>query len=151
MTEQATVLRTAGKIAIVAIDKKPQCAGCKMCAFRAGATQVRVRAVNTAGAKAGERVVVHAERDRRALASLIVYILPVLFAGIGVAVGALALGGELWAACLCLAGLAVGLGCVFGIDRALSLRRGFGMEVVEVLHTHSETNHKEEIENGQHT
>ena len=147
MREQAEVVRTAGRIAVVRIEKNPQCEGCKMCAFRAGKSRVKVRAYNRAGAKAGERVIVQAEKDHRALASFIVYILPVLLAGAGVAVGALALSSELWAALLCLAGLVLGFAGVFALDKILAKKRGFGMEVVEILHTEKEN--EEETDNGQ--
>lgn len=133
MREEATVVRATGRIAVLRIEKKPACEGCKVCAFKAGQSTVKVKAFNRAGAKAGERVIVAAEKDRRALASFIVYILPVLLAGAGVAVGALALGSELWAALLCLAGAALGFAAVFGLDKLLAKTRGFGMEVVGIV------------------
>ena len=87
MKEVATVVKTAGKIAVLVIEKTPACEGCKICAFRNGKSRVKVKALNAAGARAGDRVIVRAEKDRRALASFIAYILPVLFGGAGVAVG----------------------------------------------------------------
>ena len=147
MRERATVLKTAGKIAVLQIEKSPACEGCKICAFKAGKSRVKVRAYNRAGAAAGDRVIVQAEKDHRALASFIVYILPVLLAGAGVAVGALALSSELWAALLCLAGLVLGFASVFALDKILAKKRGFGMEVVEILHTEKEN--EEETDNGQ--
>ena len=44
MKELATVVNTAGKIATVQIEKKPECDSCKMCAFRNGKSRVKVRA-----------------------------------------------------------------------------------------------------------
>ena len=50
MKELATVVNTAGKIATVQIEKKPECDSCKMCAFRNGKSRVKVRALNAVGA-----------------------------------------------------------------------------------------------------
>ena len=87
MKELATVVNTAGKIATVQIEKKPECDSCKMCAFRNGKSRVKVRALNAVGAKPGDTVLVKAEKDNRLLASFIVYIVPVLLAGAGLLVG----------------------------------------------------------------
>ena len=147
MKEVALVLKTAGKIAVVQIEKSPACSACKVCAFAGGKSRVKVRALNTAGAAAGDRVVVEAEKDNRTLASFLVYILPVLLGVVGVIVGAQCFEQELYAALLCLAGLAVGFLAVWAADKLLSRRRGFGIEVVEVLDT-QKTDQKEE-QNGQ--
>ena len=111
MKETAIVVKTAGKIAVVRVEKRPECDGCKACAFRNGKSTVKVRAYNRAGAKAGDRVSVACEKDNRALASFIVYIVPVL-----------------------LAGAALGFCAVFALDKLLARTRGFGMEVTEILH-----------------
>ena len=135
MKELATVVNTAGKIATVQIEKKPECDSCKMCAFKNGKSRVKVRALNTVGAKPGDAVFVQAEKDNRLLASFIVYIVPVLLAGAGLLVGFFCFEEELYIALLCLAGLVLGLTCVFFCDRVLSKTRGFGMEVVEIIDT----------------
>lgn len=132
MKERAIVVKTAGKTALLRIEKHPECESCKVCAFRSGKSTVKVKAKNTAGAKAGDEVIVVAEKDNRLLASFIVYILPVLLAGAGVAIGALALKAEVWAAVLCLIGLALGFACVYVLDKLAAKTRGFGMEVVEI-------------------
>lgn len=133
MKETALVLKAAGRIAVVQIEKRPECSACKVCAFSGGKSRVKVKALNTAGAKAGDRVIVEAEKDNRALASFLVYVVPVLLAVVGVVVGAQCFEQELYAALLCLAGLAVGFMAVWIADKLLSKRRGFGIEVVEVL------------------
>ena len=135
MRERARIEKVSGKIAVLRIEKKPECEGCKVCAFKAGESTVKVRALNRAGAKAGDEVIVEAEKDNRALASFIVYILPVLFAGAGALIGALCFERELVAALLCLAGLALGFAAVFAADKLCSRLRGFGMEVVVICNT----------------
>ncbi len=133
--ELAVVLKTAGKIATVQIEKRPECDACKMCAFKDGKSRVKVRALNAAGAKAGDTVLVKAEKDNRLLASFIVYIVPVLLAGAGLLIGFFCFKEELYIALLCLAGLVLGLACVFFCDRILANTRGFGMEVIEIIDT----------------
>ena len=61
MTERAAVLKVSGRIAVVQIEKKPECDACKVCAFRNGKSRVKVKALNTAGARAGDAVLVRAE------------------------------------------------------------------------------------------
>lgn len=135
MKERAVVVKTTGRIAVLQIEKHPECDGCKVCAFKNGRSRVKIKALNTAGAKAGEEVVVACQKDHRALASFIVYIVPVIMAGIGVLIGALCFEREVWMALLCLAGLAIGFAAVFAADKILSKSRGFGMEVVEICNT----------------
>ena len=132
MRERAFVVKTAGKTAVLQIEKSPACEGCRICAFKAGKSRVKVKARNSAGAKKGDTVIVQAEKDNRTLASFIVYIVPVLLAGVGALVGALCALAELYIALLCLAGLALGFAAVFCIDKLLARSRGFGMEVVEI-------------------
>lgn len=132
MRERAYVVKTAGKIAVLQIEKTPACEGCRICAFRAGRSRVKVKARNTARARAGDTVIVQAEKDNRTLASFFAYIVPVLLAGAGVLIGALCKLEELYIVLLCLGGLALGFGAVYAIDKLLARSRGFGMEVVEV-------------------
>ena len=132
MKERAYVVKTAGKIAVLQIEKSPACEGCRICAFKAGKSRVKVKALNAAGAKKGDTVIVQAEKDNRTLASFFAYIVPVLLAGAGVLIGALCKLEELYIVLLCLGGLALGFGAVFAIDKLLARSRGFGMEVVEV-------------------
>ncbi len=146
MTERALVLKTFGKIATVQIEKKPECDGCKICAFKQGKSRVKVKALNTAGARPGDAVLVRAEKDNRLLASFLAYVPPVLCAAAGVLVGTLALSSELWAALLCIAGIAVGFVAVWLADRLVSKTKGFGMEVVEII---QDTERKEEKEDGE--
>lgn len=145
MKETAVVVKTTGRIAVLQIEKKPECDGCRVCAFKAGRSRVKVKALNTAGAKAGDEVIVCAEKDNRALASFIVYVVPVILAGIGVLIGALCFEEEAWIALLAVAGLLAGFAAVFAADRILSGTRGFGMEVVEICNTAN----KETKEGGQ--
>ena len=122
MRERATVVKAAGKIATVRIVKNPQCESC--------------------GAAVGDSVTVACEKDNRTLASFLVYIVPVLFAGLGVLIGFFVFEKEVYTVLLCLGMLAAGFAAVVIFDRILSKSKGFGMEVVEIINTEQqEDNH----------
>lgn len=133
MKEIAQVVKTTGKIAVLQIEKHPACDGCKICAFKDGKSRVKVKARNLVGAKAGDHVIVSAEKDNRLLASFVAYIVPVLFACLGLLLGWLTLKKEVFCALFCIAGLIVGFTAVALIDKLLSRTRGFGMEVIEIV------------------
>ena len=76
-----------GKTATVKIDRKKECDGCKMCSRRRGDNYVKMRADNTLGAKVGDKVEVRIEKAFTLQASALVYLLPLLFATIGLLVG----------------------------------------------------------------
>ena len=69
MTERALVVKTSGKIAVLQIEKKPECEGCKICAFKNGKSRVKVKALNTCGAKAGDTVVLYNQSAKGVLAA----------------------------------------------------------------------------------
>ena len=144
MKERATVVKIGGKIAVVQILKSPQCDSCKACAFRNGKSTVRMKAKNELGAEAGDEGIVSCAKDHRLLASFLAYILPVLFAGLGVLVGFFAFENEAYIALLSVGMLALGFGAVVVFDRALSKTKGFGMEITEIINTENE----EEQNNG---
>lgn len=135
MKERATVVKVTGKIASVRIVKNPQCESCKACAFKNGKSTVKIKAKNEIGAKVGDEVVVSCERDNRTLASFLVYIVPVLFAGIGALIGYFSFKKEIFIVLLCLGTMAAGFALVVVFDRILSKTKGFGMEVVEIINT----------------
>ena len=139
MRERATVVKAAGKIATVRIVKNPQC---DACAFKNGKSTVNVKAKNEIGAAVGDSVTVACEKDNRTLASFLVYIVPVLFAGLGVLIGFFVFEKEVYTVLLCLGMLAAGFAAVVIFDRILSKSKGFGMEVVEIINTEQqEDNH----------
>ncbi len=151
MRERAYVVKAAGKIAVLQIEKTPACEGCRICAFRAGRSRVKVKARNTARARAGDTVIVQAEKDNTLLASAIVYLVPVALAAAGLLAGVLANLKELYIALLCVAGLVVGFAAVFAADRILSGSHGFCMEVVEIINNTEgveQNTPKEEKTNG---
>lgn len=142
MRERATVVKAAGKIATVRIVKNPQCESCRACAFKNGKSTVNVKAKNEIGATVGDSVTVACEKDNRTLASFLVYIVPVLFAGLGVLIGFFVFEKEVYTVLLCLGMLAAGFAAVVIFDRILSKSKGFGMEVVEIINTEQqEDNH----------
>jgi len=133
MKEKATVIKTTGKIATVQIIKSPQCESCKACAFKNGKSTVKVKAKNDLEAKSGDEVYIACEKDNRTLASFLVYIVPVIFLGIGAIIGYFCFKKELYTVLLCLGLLVLGFLFVFTADKLLSKSKGFGMEIIEII------------------
>ena len=138
MKERATVVKANGKIATVQIIKTPQCETCKACAFRNGKSTVKIKAKNEVGADVGDEVIVCCEKDNRALASFLVYIVPVLFAGAGAVIGFFTFQKEVYTVLLCLGMLVLGFAAVVLFDRLLSKSKGFGMEILQIINTEQE-------------
>lgn len=139
MREHATVIKTSGKIATVQIIKSPQCESCKACAFKNGKSYVKIKAKNEIGAIVGDNVLVCCEKDNRALASFLVYIVPVIFVAIGAIIGYFAFKKEVYTVLLCLVMLVLGFVTVFFVDKLLSKSKGFGMEIIEIIYNNEES------------
>lgn len=139
MRERGEVI-AGGKTATVKIGRKAECDGCKMCSFRRGENYVKVRAANPLGAKAGDRVEVFSEKSFTLQASLLVYILPLVFAAAGLICGYF-LGGEVLMFGMCLGFLLLGYIIVAAIDRALAKKRGYVPEIVRIIT--EETEHEQ--------
>lgn len=133
MTETAVVIKTNGRTALLRIEKHPECEGCKACAFKNGASTVKVKARNLCGAKTGQKVIVKGEKDNRVLASFIAYLLPVIFVALGLIPGFVFGMAEIYIFLLGMAGLAAGIAVVVILDKVLGKTKGFGLEVYAVL------------------
>jgi len=82
--EQGIVLETIGEMAKVRIGRHEECGSCGACA---GAQHVVVDAVNTLGAKAGQRVRFAFREENVLTGAFVVFILPLIFGGAGAVAG----------------------------------------------------------------
>ncbi|MCR5756764.1 MAG: SoxR reducing system RseC family protein [Selenomonas sp.] len=82
--EQGIVLETIGDLAKVRIGRHEECGSCGACA---GAQHVVVDAVNPLGAQAGQRVRFAFREENVLTGAFVVFILPLLFGGLGAVVG----------------------------------------------------------------
>lgn len=92
MQTEATVISIDGDIAVVENRRKSACDGChnnkdgngcSICSLTGGDTAVRLKAKNTAGAAVGDRVTVSTGTRRVLAYAWLVFLLPLITAGLG--------------------------------------------------------------------
>ncbi len=132
MTESGKVVRTEGDEAYVRLKKNPNCSGCRMCGFKRGMEYVDVKADNPVGAVSGDDVIIETAKDNSLKAAAIVYLLPLLFAAVGVFIGFL-LKSEILAVALCLIMLVLGYIIIALIDKKLSRRKEYRPEIIKIV------------------
>lgn len=82
--EQGIVLETADGVAKVRIGRHEECGSCGACG---GARQVVVEAANPIGAAVGQRVRFAFREEQVLTGAFVVFILPLLFGGVGAVIG----------------------------------------------------------------
>jgi sigma-E factor negative regulatory protein RseC len=89
-TEKGIVIRTDSTTAWVKTAKTHACEGCaarSSCNVMGGGKEMEVKAINHAGAKVGEKVVISFETSPLLKATFMLYVLPVLFLMAGAYIG----------------------------------------------------------------
>jgi sigma-E factor negative regulatory protein RseC len=130
--ERAEVIKADKNVATLKIERKNECSGCKVCTFKNNANFVKVRAKNVVGAKKGDSVIVEMETDNRLTASFLVYIVPLIFAAIGLFIGYF-LNSEIWMFALCVIMLIIGYIIIALIDKKLFYKKGFSPEIIKII------------------
>jgi positive regulator of sigma E activity len=131
MEETGRVTKTNGNRAEVEVAARGECTGCSahgIC-HSAGGKSRRVLAVNNAGARTGDTVVLDLSGSRGIRSNLVVFGIPALAMLAGVLVGGLVMKRDLWAGILSGIGLAAGLAVVKLVDSSVS-RSGKTLPVV---------------------
>ena len=82
--EQGIVLETDGQTAKVKVGRHEECGSCGACS---GARQVVIDAANPIGAEAGQRVRFAFREEQVLTGAFVVFILPLLFGGVGAVIG----------------------------------------------------------------
>lgn len=132
MEYEGLVIKTFAKTALVGAQKNAECGTCKGC--RAGRASLKLRALNTIGAKVGDLVLVQTGGEKTALNSLAAYALPVIFALIGLFIGK-QLGGELLMVLFFVVFLALSFVVLAVIDKFLSKRLDFAPKIVKIINS----------------
>lgn len=132
MTENGKIIRTENTYAYVRLKKNPNCGGCRMCGFKRGMEYVDVKADNIVGATQGDEVVIETAKDNSIKAAAIVYLLPLLFAALGVLIGYF-LNSEILTVALCLIMLVLGYIIIALIDKKLSKRKDFRPQIIKII------------------
>ena len=89
-TEQGVVLRTDSESAWVKMTRSSACEGCTArgsCHTMGGGQEMEVKALNPAGARAGDRIVLSFETSSLLKATFLIYVFPILFLIAGAALG----------------------------------------------------------------
>lgn len=89
-TEQGIVLRTDSEAAWVKTVRSSACEGCTAkgsCHSTGSNDEMEVKALNTAGARAGDRIVLSFETASLLKATFLIYVFPIIMLIIGAALG----------------------------------------------------------------
>ena len=89
-TEQGIVIKADSRAAWVKTVKSGNCAGCSArgaCHSMGGGDEMEVKAINEAGAKAGDRIVLSFKTSSLLKATFLLYVFPILLLIFGAAVG----------------------------------------------------------------
>jgi len=89
-TEQGIVLRTDSEGAWVKTIRSSACEGCTAkgsCHATDGGSEMEVKALNTAGARAGDRIVLTFETASFLKATFLIYVFPIILLTVGAALG----------------------------------------------------------------
>jgi sigma-E factor negative regulatory protein RseC len=89
-TEEGIVIKTESATAWVTTTKTGACESCAArtsCSVLGGGNEMEVEAINTAGAKIGQRVVISFETSPLLKATFLLYVIPVLFLLAGAFIG----------------------------------------------------------------
>ena len=89
-TEQGIVIKTDSRTAWVKTIKSANCAGCSAkgsCHSKGAGEEMEVNAINEAGARKGDRIVLSFETSSLLKATFLLYVFPILLLIIGAAIG----------------------------------------------------------------
>jgi sigma-E factor negative regulatory protein RseC len=89
-TEQGIVIKTNSRAAWVKTVKSGNCAGCSArgsCHAMGGEDEMAVKAINEAGARVGDQIVLSIKTSSLLKATFLLYVFPILLLIIGAAVG----------------------------------------------------------------
>ncbi len=89
-TEQGVVFRTDSESAWVKTTRSSACEGCTArgsCQTMGGGQEMEVKALNPAGARVGDRIVLSFETSSLLKATFLIYVLPIIFLIAGAAFG----------------------------------------------------------------
>ena len=140
-TEQGTVTRVADDKAWVRIRRTSMCQGCKsqgVCSSLGGTENMEAEALNTAGAKEGDRVLLEIAPASLWKISFVFYMLPVIFLIAGVVAG-LRIGKnyfsepELFAFFCGIAGFAVAYFIIRMIAKILEKNKDYMPKVIRII------------------
>ena len=136
MTQIATVERIIDRdYAVISVPRKSACGhDCEECAgCGVSGAAVRAKAINTVGAKVGEKVVVHSDTKKMLRIVALVYMIPVVLFLLGYLVPALLNASVSLQYTLAVVGFFAGIAVAIGYDRYLRARGGISFTIVRLF------------------
>ncbi len=127
------VVRLKNSVAYVEIERSQECAGCKACAL-AAKKSTTLSAKNDAGANTGDEVLVVLAPQKPLIATLMLFILPLVLMVISIVVALRFDQSEIMLALYAFCGIAVGFLIAFVFDK-LYYSKKYVSHVIEILNT----------------
>lgn len=127
------VVRLKKSVAYVEIERSQECAGCKACAL-ASKKVTTLPAANDVGAKAGDEVLVALASQKPLIATLMLFLLPLVLMIIALVIASLFNQSEPMLALYSFIGIAVGFLITFVFDKLYYSKR-YVSHVIEILNT----------------
>jgi len=132
MTETGTVIKLKKDLAVVRIERKSACDSCKMCAIRPNSPHIDVNVKNEVSAKVNDIVEIYLTDGAVIKSSLIVYVIPLVFALIGLIIG-LMFKNQVAQLLMFVGFLVLGFVCVYLIDRAIRRKEKYKQKILKIL------------------
>ena len=127
------VVRLKNAVAYIEIERSQECAGCKACALAAKKVTV-LPATNDVGAKAGDEVLVALAPQKPLIATLMLFLLPLVLMVIAVVISLRFNQSEPMLALYAFVGIAAGFLIAFVFDK-LYYSKKYVSHVIEILNT----------------
>jgi sigma-E factor negative regulatory protein RseC len=126
-------------LAVVRFNKKEQCDTCNMCRKTADENLVEVKIKNNLNAKQGDKVVVQMGAKAKLAASFTIYMIPLLFVivSLAITIGRI---DDIYTALIALGALVVGFVLVFVIDKKIREYKGYLPKMVDFVDEFSQNN-----------
>jgi len=132
MTESGKVKKIVDGRATVELPRKSSCEKCGMCLVAPSKQVVTITLENTVGANLGDIVEISMGAGYVFAASLLTYIVPLMFFALGLTLGVLLLGelaGIIASVCFAVLGYIV----VAVADKKLKIKRGFAPQITKII------------------
>ena len=135
MREIGIVKKIEGDVAIVTLDKKPECSKCGMCLFPKNVNKIDIRAKNQVNAQEGETVTIEKNGDGKLTGAVLAFLIPLLLIGISAIIGGLIIKKEIWIIVLSLILVVLWYTFLALFDKKLAFLNKFSAVVVEINKT----------------
>ena len=133
MTEKGIVTAVKGDTAKVKIDKKDECSKCGMCLFPKNASSIIIDAKNTLGAGVDDTVIVENSSEPKLIASILVFVIPLLLIGLAVLINYLWIKSEIWILILGVLFIVLWYTILAVLDKKFVKLKKFSAKIIEII------------------